>query len=255
VFKQPLDPNDQYVKSNHIPRDRVKLLSCAKDRLRPIDLLLVDIGVNDAGFGGLIANMMVTNGSRAYPGQVGYPASLIRKVAGVIDFDQGRQRLAQAKFRFEALHSVIKDRLKLRDDDESRVLFAAYPSLLSATTSGDLCPTGRASMTVSEIFEAKPADVIKQGDHFTEQDMLPTLNQYAAPWTYVTGHRSKFVGHGFCAVGTNGPNESGTGTAEIANMPYIPLTSSGQWQFIIPLFPYFLMKADLVGSERSTTTI
>jgi hypothetical protein len=244
LFKERLDPNDEYVKDKHIPRDRVRLLSCAKDRMRPIDLLLVDIGVNDVGFGRLLFHMMVTNGSQGYAGQISYPLWLLNKVLKPIDFDTGRQKLAQAKFRFEALHSVIKDRLKLRDDDESRVLFAAYPPLVSANENGDLCQTGRATMTVSEIFEVKTDDVIKDANNFTEHDMRPKLEQYAAPWTYVQGHRSKFIGHGYCAVGARGPNESGTGAAEITNMPYMRFTRGAgfnEWQFYNPavsLFPY-----------------
>jgi hypothetical protein len=244
LFNVMLDSNDAYVKSNHIPRDRVKLRSCAKDRMRPIDLLLVDIGVNDAGFGGLITNMVVTNSSQHYPGQIGYPVSLLRKVAGVIDFDTARQKLAQARLRFEALHSVIKGRLNLRDDDDSRVIFASYPSLVSATENGGLCQTGRATMTVSEIFEVKADDVIKEADNFAEHDMLPKLEQYAIPWTYVQAHRAKFVGHGYCAVNTEGANESGINTAEITSMPYMRFTSGpgfNQWQFYNPavfLFPY-----------------
>jgi hypothetical protein len=241
-FGTLLDPHDDYVQSNHIPRDKVKLRSCANGRMRSIDLLLVDIGVNDVGFTSLIANMFVTNGSQHYPGQISYSADTVRKIAGVIDFNAGTQRLSQAKPRFEALHAVIKSRLALRDGDESRVLFASYPSIVSATANGDLCPTGRASMTVSEIFEAQPEEVIKQADDFTERHMLPALAQYAAPWTYVQGHRSRYVGHGYCATATGGPNESGTGTAEITNMPYLVLSGGdGNWQFYNPssaFFPY-----------------
>ncbi len=141
-FGVSLDRNDAYVKSSHISRDRVKLRSCPKDRMRPIDLLLIDIGVNDVGFGNLALYMMLTNGTT---GQVSYSAHFLRKMMNVIDFDTARQKLMQLKLRFEALHSVIKNRLKLRDDDESPVLFAAYPSLVSANENGSLCPTGRAT--------------------------------------------------------------------------------------------------------------
>jgi hypothetical protein len=187
--------------------------------------------------------MMVTNGSRPYGGKSGYPRSAVRKAAGVIDFNEADRRLAQAKQRFAVLHSIIRDRLKLRDDDESRVLFAAYPSLVSRTISGDLCLTGRATMTVSEIYEAKPETVIKQADSFTD-DMLSLLKKYVEPWTYVTGHRNKFAGHGYCAVANDGPNESGAETAEVTNMPYMSFTAGPgflQWQFYNPavsLFPY-----------------
>jgi hypothetical protein len=188
--------------------------------MRPIDLLLIDIGVNDVGFSNLSLYMMLTNSISL--GQVRYSANFLRKFMKVINFDTARQKLTQLKFRFEALHSVIKNRLKLRDDDESRVLVASYPPLVSTNENGGLCPTGRATMTVSEIFEVKTDDVIKHADDFARHDMLPTLLQYTAPWTYVQEHQSNFVGHGYCASSDHGPNESGADTGNTRHAVYAP---------------------------------
>jgi hypothetical protein len=241
-FDVLLDPADEYVKAHSVPRDRVNLRLCPKDRMRPIDLLLIDIGVNDVGFGRLVANMVLTNGTSRYPGQVQYSDKVLRKLAGVISFDLAREKLAQLKPRFEALHSVIKDRLKFRDDDESRVLFAAYPPLVSAEKDDRLCPTGRKTMTISEIFEVKRESVVEDAYKFNERDMLPKLEEYVRPWTFEKSHRTRFIGHGYCAFSSGGPDESGKGTAEIPSMPYMLATGGNEeWQYFNPnldLFPY-----------------
>jgi len=239
-FGVSLDANDDYVKSNGIPRDRVKLLSCPQNRMRPIDLLLVDIGVNDVSFSGIIAYMTVTNGSGHFPGQVSYSAAELRAGAGATDFTAADAKLARLKPRFEALHSVVKNRLNLQGNDESRVLFASYPSIVAATASGGLCPIGRATMTVSNAFQVQSEDVIKQAADFAEQGNS-TMEQYAAPWTYVQSYRSKYVGHGYCAINAASPNESGKGTAEIVSMPYTTNDPGMQWLFFNPavsLYPY-----------------
>jgi hypothetical protein len=99
-------------------------------------------------------------------------------------------------------------------------------------------------MTVSEIYEVKPANDIPDADSFTEHDMIPALQRYVSPWTFVQAHRSKYIGHGYCASSNAGPDESGRGTAEMLNMPYMRTTQGTgflQWQFFDPstdLFPY-----------------
>jgi hypothetical protein len=99
--------------------------------------------------------------------------------------------------------------LKIKDDDKSRIIFTAYPSLFSLDTHGGLCPSGRASMTVSEVFQVQDAAIIKKADDFEERRFIPQLKRYTQPWTYIDDHRPAFVGHGYCAQGDDTPNESG----------------------------------------------
>ncbi len=247
------EQDEWVVEKPSTPRDHIAVRTCPKNKMRSVDLLLLSIGGNDVGFSRLIADTVAQNGfSHACVGRTCYSRDLVRGLAKVVSVDESRPKNPSATVRleqhlpprYEFLKKAFAERLKLTDDDPKRIVFVGYPSPLVKTAgspvAGNLCGTGRDTMTVSEVYEIKSADTIRKVHTFVEDKLIPSIRQLASGWTWVDGHRERFVGHGFCSSAPDGPNESGGGSAEKLAMPHTTFLPTDPWKVYDPriLHPY-----------------
>lgn len=218
--------------------DSVKLRPCNK--IKEIDLLFITIGVNDLGFTNLISNLILEHGEES---SIFFTRDKLRTFVNVIEIERARKQLGLMKERFQFLQAAISKKLRLKDQNQKRVIFTTYPSLLT-NADNRICEVGRATMTFSELFEIRRPDfaVALNG---LKADFSNKLKEYIEPfnWTYNDGHLRAFEGHGFCATRQDGPGESGKGSAEKIQMPY-KKSENGEydsWRHFDPsteLYPY-----------------
>lgn len=248
-----LDARDEWVAKQGIPTDKVAIRTCPKDKMRPVDLVLLSIGGNDIGFSRIIANTVLQNGFTKGCGLFCYSRDTTRKYGDVVSLTDDSRGNPSAENRlnnhlpkrFSFLKAAFAERLKLPDNDQKRILFVAYPSPLiknqQLPVTENLCRVGRASMTVSEVFEIKSSDTVKDVHNFVETKLIPKLVQYTSPWTWVDQHRKIFHGHAFCSETPGHPTESGQHSAEELGVAYTPFSLSEPWKLFNPanqLYPY-----------------
>ncbi len=171
---------------------------------RKLDLILLSIGANDINFSGLVADVIVNNGTER----------VLFKRSGVIgSVEDSRAELARdlpqafAKLR-EALKPLI-------GPDLSHVIYVSYanPALLN----GAPCPGGPAGFDVHPSFNAEPHRLANVAD-YVQSEFLPELKAIALcqsgilcrdpgndRMTFVDAHQATFASHGFCARAATDP--------------------------------------------------
>jgi hypothetical protein len=181
-------------------------LTAAKRRqpARRLDLVLLSIGANDINFSGLVADVIVDNGTER---------ALFKRGGILGSVDDSRAALARdLPAGFGKLREALKP---LLGGDLSRVVFTAYANPTFA--GGVPCPGGPAGFDVHPSFNADPRRLANVAN-FVESEFLPQLkaialcqggilcrNPEADRMTYVDAHQSTFANHGFCARSSSDP--------------------------------------------------
>ncbi|MDB5564397.1 MAG: hypothetical protein JWP84_963 [Tardiphaga sp.] len=181
-------------------------MTAAKRRqpARRLDLVLLSIGANDINFSGLVADVIVDNGTER---------ALFKRGGILGSVDDSRAALARdLPAGFGKLRETLKP---LLGGDLSRVIFTAYANPTFA--GGAPCPGGPAGFDVHPSFNADPRRLANVAN-FVESEFLPQLkaialcqggilcrNPEADRMTYVDAHQSTFANHGFCARSSSDP--------------------------------------------------
>ncbi|MEH2478873.1 hypothetical protein V1282_002230 [Nitrobacteraceae bacterium AZCC 2146] len=181
-------------------------MTAAKRRqpARKLDLVLLSIGANDINFSGLVADVIVDNGTER---------ALFKRGGILGSVDDSRAALARdLPAGFGKLREALKP---LLGGDLSRVIFTAYANPTFAN--GAPCPGGPAGFDVHPSFNADPRRLANVAN-FVESEFLPQLkaialcqggilcrNPEADRMTYVDAHQSTFANHGFCARASSDP--------------------------------------------------
>jgi hypothetical protein len=181
-------------------------MTAAKRRqpARRLDLVLLSIGANDINFSGLVADVIVDNGTER---------ALFKRGGILGSVDDSRAALARdLPAGFGKLRETLKP---LLGGDLSRVIFTAYANPTFA--GGAPCPGGPAGFDVHPSFNADPRRLANVAN-FVESEFLPQLkaialcqggilcrNPEADRMTYVDAHQQAFANHGFCARSSSDP--------------------------------------------------
>jgi len=167
------------------------LRRCDSDVARRIDLVLVSIGGNDIGFARLLANAILAD------------ESSLRRLSGwfgqVHGFLAASELLDKLEARLLALKRAIHGLLHVPWEEADRIMLVAYPSLALLPDGRQVCPDGRAGMTVAPDFllsENRARESMAAGERL-DAVLEDTSKQNS--WTFVTSHRQQFRGRGICA--------------------------------------------------------
>jgi hypothetical protein len=198
---------------------------------RGLDLMLLTVGANDIHFSGLVANVIIDEGTeRVLFGQGGLLASA--ESAGKILDTQLPGSFAKLR---AALKPVVGGNL-------SRVVYVSYghPALMAEDTP---CPGGRDGFDVHPAFSVESTRLRSVAD-FVSKQFLPKVKALATcesgaicrdaseKMTFVNAHQTDFATHGFCARAETDPafdrncfSAAGesfeTGLVEAANAPLV----------------------------------
>jgi hypothetical protein len=171
---------------------------------RQLDLVLLSIGANDINFSGLVADVILEQGTeRALSQRTGVIGTLEEARTTLRrDLPQGFARLRQA------LKPLV-------GGDLARVVYVSYAN--PALADGAPCPGGRAGFDIHPSFNADPARLAEVAG-FVQSEFLPQLKNLALcsggvlcgdrsrdRMTFVDGHQAAFAGHGFCARAETDP--------------------------------------------------
>ena len=169
----------------------IVLKKCPKKRARKIDLLLLSIGGNDAGFSRLVANAVLAD------------ETVLRKLGGwmglVYGSDQAKGDLAALKNRYKALNRALHNLLHIPWKQSDRIILTAYPLLSLLDDGKSICPDGKAGMGVLETFSlstAKAGDAEKLAVQL-DGEMKKASRRHG--WSFAHRHRRSFAGHSICS--------------------------------------------------------
>lgn len=171
---------------------------------RHLDLVLLSVGANDINFSGLVADVILEQGTeRALSQRTGVIGTMEEARATLKrDLPQGFAKLRQA------LKPLV-------GGDLARVVYVSYAN--PALANGAPCPGGRAGFDIHPSFNADPARLAEVAD-FVQSEFLPQLKNLALcdggvlcgdrsrdRMTFVDSHQAAFAGHGFCARAETDP--------------------------------------------------
>lgn len=196
---------------------------------RQLDLVLLSIGANDINFSGLVADVIVDNGTER---------ALFRRSGVLSTVEESRSALArELPQRFGRLREALKP---LLGGDMSKVIFTTYANPTFA--GGATCGGGPGGFDVHPSFNADPKRLSAVSD-YVQNEFLPRLRDIATcgggvickeaardRMTFVDTHQTEFANHGFCARAANDPvfdrecfsakgNSFSTDLVEAANSP------------------------------------
>lgn len=180
-------------------------VSAAKRRQpgRQLDLILLSVGANDINFSGLVADVIVENGTER---------ALFRRTGVLGSIDDSRASLARdLPQRFRRLREALKP---LVGGDLSHVVFVSYGN--PALVNGGVCPGGQAGFDIHPSFNADP-ERLGATASFVQNEFLPMIKNLAQCtggvlcggggdiMTFVDRHQEAFQNHGFCARASSDP--------------------------------------------------
>ncbi len=208
------------------PRSRSRFARLRRAAVkRTIDLVFLSIGGNDMGFSPLIANRVLRNKL--------LPTLFLKLFGGDLKPKEAIDRLKFLDSRFDLVNKAFDEKLEMSMSDSSvvsrldnreienskRIVYMTYPSP-AHDENGEICRPGRKTMNVSELFQVTPEGPISEAQEAFDA-LERTIAQHATThgWTIVDGHKQDMKPHGFCATDSSPRDESGTGTAEIRDIP------------------------------------
>ena len=167
------------------------LRKCDSENARKIDLVMVSIGGNDIGFARLLANAVLSD------------QSMLRQLGGwfghVHGFLAATELLDGLEIKLKSLKRAIHGVLHVPWAESDRIMLVAYPSLAMLPDGRNVCPDGRAGMTVAPDFmmsEVQARESMAAGERL---DAIMEDTSRQNNWTYVSSHRQQFQGRGVCA--------------------------------------------------------
>lgn len=174
----------------------VVLSKCPVEHARKIDLLLLSIGGNDVGFARLVANAVLSD------------SSLVRRLGGWFGQVHGNQEseelLTRLDTRYKSLNRALHGILHIPWEEADRVILTAYPPFSMLDDAGAVCADGSAGMEVFSDFAITQKAALTSAWLADKLDQIQGETAKLHSWSFVSGHRQAFVGHGLCAGHTNG---------------------------------------------------
>lgn len=176
---------------------------------RPLDLVLLTIGANDAGFSELVAHVMFDPDSSEI--------HVVDKAKMILKPEDAAARVRDILVSdFEDLRDELQP--LVRDEDLSRVVFISYPNP-GLYQDGKACRSGRRGFDIHPAFSPdadRLSDVIAFVDAPADEGgLLATLEGLAAcdigdcapkqVMTFVDDHQAAFQSHGYCASASDDP--------------------------------------------------
>jgi hypothetical protein len=172
---------------------------------RGLDLMLLTAGANDIKFSGLVANVIIDEGTER----------LLFSQGGLLanSEDAGKILDTQLPGGFAKLRTALKPLVR---GNLSRVVYVSYghPALLGEDTP---CPGGRDGFDVHPAFSVDPTRLRRTAD-FISDDFLPRIKALALcqagaicqqpateKMTFVDSHQEAFADRGFCARSNDDP--------------------------------------------------
>jgi hypothetical protein len=204
--------------ANNVDRGSILLHEC-EAFARPIDLVLLSIGGNDAGFSPWIKDAVISS-KPSFGGKfIQYARQFVRAFSEPASpqksIDDGRFQSLDARFRVlrDVLEKTVIPHVRGGVDGGGwqRVVFTVFPHAIW-DEEGKPCPRsvyGREhGTTVSTVFDITRSGKIIRLCRIVEETLVPTIENAARgeasssdDWTLVSGHRKRFLNHGFCARG------------------------------------------------------
>ncbi|MBI1385301.1 MAG: hypothetical protein GC150_10350 [Rhizobiales bacterium] len=169
------------------------LYVCPRSSARPIDVLLLSVGGNDAGFSRLVASAAIAND--AILDSLAAAAGKTFKISLA-----GARNLARAlPANYASLAKAIREVLHV--DDPRRVHLTAYPPM-AHDERGELCASGARGMDVTNMYRLDAARAAA-AERFARDELQAIMARAAerAGWTFVDAHREVFADRGLCARG------------------------------------------------------
>lgn len=178
------------------------------DYLRPIDMLILSIGGNDAGFVPLIADVMLQTKNSLAEKARRLDFNLLRGLArhyiahGV---DVADKRLKQLPLRFEAFaKAIVAAGIPIRKTgDKTNIVMTAFP-IIERNAKGEICGQTELEkirgVTLTKNWLGVDHEKLKDVSEFSKR-LLKVVKAGASDFIFVDGHRQKFEKHGFCAHG------------------------------------------------------
>jgi len=171
---------------------------------RQLDLVLLSVGANDINFSGLVADVILEQGTERALAQRSGVIGTVEEARATLKRDLPRG--------FAKLRQALKP---LVGGDLARVVYVSYAN--PALANGAPCPGGRAGFDIHPSFNADPARLAEVAD-FVQSEFLPQLKNLALcsggvlcgdrsrdRMTFVDSHQAVFAGHGFCARAETDP--------------------------------------------------
>jgi lysophospholipase L1-like esterase len=171
---------------------------------RQLDLVLLSVGANDINFSGLVADVILEQGTERALAQRSGVIGTVEEARATLKRDLPRG--------FAKLRQALKP---LVGGDLARVVYVSYAN--PALANGAPCPGGRAGFDIHPSFNADPARLAEVTD-FVQSEFLPQLKNLALcsggvlcgdrsrdRMTFVDSHQAAFAGHGFCARAETDP--------------------------------------------------
>ena len=178
----------------------------ANSRVRRPDLVLLTVGANDIGFGGLVSDVVVSPGEER---------RLLQRSPGLIV----TPAQAQAKLDQKLQNDFKKLRARLAGfigDFTDRVIFTAYGNP-AKDEDGEVCKTSRRGFDAHPAFAVDGAKLAATSN-FVETKFIPKLRALSQcaqgggctqpakqTMAFVNEHQNEFAKHGFCAASTDEP--------------------------------------------------
>lgn len=170
---------------------------------RPVDLILLTVGANDIGFGGLVANLLLKDGVER---------SSVKST--LVDVEKARSRLkGSLRDDFALLRRHLR---KVTGGDLKRVVYTTYWNP-GAHNDGQACPTSRRGFDGHPAFHVD-GNSLKKTIDFVESELIPSLKSHAKCTSkggcknpsvetmgYVDDHLKDFRSHGICAEAPSDP--------------------------------------------------
>jgi hypothetical protein len=172
---------------------------------RGLDLMLLTVGANDIKFSGLVADVIIDEGTERVLFKQGGLLASAEDAGSILD-----TRLPEG---FVKLRAALKP---LVGGSLSRVVYVSYghPALMAE---GTPCPGGRDGFDVHPAFSAESTRLRRTAD-FVSKQFLPKIKALATcesgticaepakeKMTFVDAHQPEFAAHGFCARSEDDP--------------------------------------------------
>ena len=184
-------PEAYHIKGSIEPLKGLVLHKCPRTKARKIDLLLLSIGGNDIGFARMLANAILADKT--------YLKSLGGWMGHVHGQSAASAALATLDERYKALNRAFHNILHIPWRESDRVILTGYPNMDLLGDGSKTCPGGTAGMDLISVFKMNKARA-RSGVWVADKlhrKMRASAKRHG--WTFVEGHRSKFIGHGICA--------------------------------------------------------
>jgi len=197
------------------------------DLKRPVDLVLLETGGNDAQFSSLVVKHMVKDSFNPF----NFERAFLVRVLKVLRNGSLEKSTKIIDEQLSDVYAFLDTRLRRRlEIDDNRIVLTAYPNILTNQHNA-ACQSGTTGMDIYEGYQYWP-DLAKSAELVRFIERLRTTMEQASKdlnWAfvdehaYLSGSSNSFIGHGFCAKGADNKDED----FRIPRLEFV--TGGAQW--------------------------